>query len=190
MAKKNHKKILGEKKTNKKNMKYVPTFESFIGGSQKLNEEDEFGNEDPHGNMDGAVVYIKGTKLKYAIFDSDMNYSGTVCAKQDLKALEDFYLDGYDGERSTDGLKYPTEMWDVYSEYCNDSRDKDGSCEAAQKKKFAPLTKLLKCELDDIVFFELIHNELDYYTEEEYEYAEEKDEEIKFSTKKYSLKGY
>ena len=76
---KNHTKITNEKKNNKKNMKYVPTFESFIGGSQKLNE-DEFGNEDPHGDMWGAVVTIKGTKLKYAWFDCDMSYSGTVCA--------------------------------------------------------------------------------------------------------------
>lgn len=170
--------------------KHIQTFESFIGGSQKVNE-DKFGNKDPHGDMNGAVVTIKGTKLKFAWFDAPgMNYSGTICARQDLKALEDFYLDGYDGKRSTDALKYPTEMWDVYSEYCNDSQDKDGSCEAAQREKFAPLTKLLKCDYDDIVFFELIHNELDYYTEEEYEYAEEKDEELNFSSKKYNLKGY
>ena len=182
MAKKNH-------KNHKKNMKYVPTFESFIGGSPKLNE-DEFGNEDPHGNMKGAVVTIKGTKLKYAWFEDERNYFGTICARQDLQALEDLYLDGYDGKRSTDGVKYPTEMWEVYAEYCNDSRDEDGSCEAAQRKKFAPLTKLLKCDLNDLVFFELIHNELDYYTEEEYEYAEANDEDLEFSIKKYSLKGF
>ena len=169
---------------NNKTMKYVKLFEQFIG-SQKVNE-DEFGNEDPHGDMWGAVVTIKGTRLKYAWFDCDMSYSGTVCARQDLQALEDFYLDGYEGERSTDGVEYPTEMLDVYDEYCNDS----SSCAAAQEKKFAPLAKLLKCDPEDIVFFELLHNELDYYTEEEYEYAEEKDETLKFGTKKYSLIGY
>ena len=77
------------------------------------------GEEDPHLNMDGAVYSIKGTKLKYFYFDSDMNYAGTVCSKKDIKALEAFYLDGKKAS-TKDGIKYATPMEDVYGEYCMD----------------------------------------------------------------------
>ncbi len=76
-------------------------------------------DEDPHGNMDGVIVSIKGTKLKYAYFDSDMDYSGTICSKKDIKALEEFYLDGKKAS-TKNGVKFPTEMSDVYGEYCAD----------------------------------------------------------------------
>ena len=175
--------IYEAKQTKQTTMKYIPTFESFIG-SQKLNEDtdwdacegaqkDKFalvckalkceysdlvffellhneldyytdeeydyayekdqdldfsnkdfvlksiGEGDPHRNMDGVIVSIKGTKLKYASFDSDMNYSGTICSKKDIKALEAFYLDGKKAS-TTDGIKYATPMEDVYGEYCMD----------------------------------------------------------------------
>lgn len=74
---------------------------------------------DPHLNMDGVIVSIKGTKLKYAYFDSDMNYSGTICSKKDIKALEAFFLDGKKPS-TKDGVLYATEMSDVYGEYCTD----------------------------------------------------------------------
>jgi len=168
-----------EKKNNKikkqTTMKHIPTFESFIG-SQKVNE----GETDPHGNLTGVVVTIKGTKLKYAYFDSDMGYSGTICAEKDIKALESFYLDGAKPS-TTDGVKYPTDMWDVYSEYSEE--------EAAWEEKFAPITKALGCKFKDLVYFELLHNELDYYTEEEYESAQEKDEELEFVSKKFKAKS-
>jgi len=77
------------------------------------------GDEDPHLNMDGVIVSIKGTKLKYFYFDSDMNYSGTVCSEKDIKALEEFYLDGQKAS-TKDGIKNPTSMFDVYGEYCMD----------------------------------------------------------------------
>ena len=82
-----------------------------------LKKIDEDG--DPHGNMDGVIVSIKGTKLKYAYFDSDMNYSGTICSKKDIKALEAFYLDGKKAS-TKDGIVNATEMSDVYGEYCMD----------------------------------------------------------------------
>ena len=82
-----------------------------------LKKIDEDG--DPHGNMDGVIVNLKGTKLKYAYFDSDMNYSGTICSKKDIKALEAFYLDGKKAS-TKDGVQNPTEMSDVYGEYCMD----------------------------------------------------------------------
>ena len=75
--------------------------------------------EDPHLNMDGVIVSIKGTKLKYAYFDSDMDYSGTICSKKDIKALEAFFLDGKKAS-TKDGIVYATEMSDVYGEYCMD----------------------------------------------------------------------
>jgi len=83
----------------------------------KLKAIDEDG--DPHGNMDGVIVNIKGTKLKYAYFDSDMNYSGNICSKKDIKALEAFYLDGKKAS-TKDGIVNATEMSDVYDEYCMD----------------------------------------------------------------------
>lgn len=75
--------------------------------------------EDPHLNMEGVIVSIKGTKLKYAYFDSDMDYSGTICSKKDIKALEAFFLDGKKAS-TKDGIVYATEMSDVYGEYCMD----------------------------------------------------------------------
>ena len=75
--------------------------------------------EDPHLNMEGVIVSIKGTKLKYAYFDSDMDYSGTICSKKDIKALEAFFLDGKKPS-TKDGVLYATEMSDVYGEYCTD----------------------------------------------------------------------
>tara|TARA_B100000900_G_C20542692_1_gene701199 strand:- start:382 stop:1356 length:975 start_codon:yes stop_codon:yes gene_type:complete len=81
---------------------------------------DSINSEDPHGRCEGAVVGIKGTKLKYAWFDApDMQYSGTIASSKDLQALEDFYLDGYDGQRSK-AIQYATPMYDVYDEYCSD----------------------------------------------------------------------
>lgn len=81
---------------------------------------DTIGDGDPHGRCDGAVVAIKGTKLKYAWFDApDMRYSGTIASINDLQALEDFYLDGYEGTRSK-AIQYATPMSDVYDEYCSD----------------------------------------------------------------------
>ena len=77
------------------------------------------GEGDPHRNMDGVIVSIKGTKLKYAYFDSDMDYSGTICSKKDIKALEAFFLDGKKAS-TKDGIVYATEMSDVYGEYCMD----------------------------------------------------------------------
>jgi hypothetical protein len=82
-----------------------------------LNQIDK--NGDPHGSMGGVIVSIKGTKLKYAYFDSDMDYSGTICSKKDIKALEAFFLDGKKPS-TKDGFEYPTEMSDVYGEYCAD----------------------------------------------------------------------
>ena len=157
-------------------MKYVPTFESFIG-SQKVNENEMI---DPHGDLDGVIVSIKGTKLKYAYFDSEMRYSGTICAEKDLKALESFYLDGAKPS-TTDGVKNPTDMWDVYSEYSEE--------EDAWEKKFAPITKALGCKFKDLVYFELLHNELDYYTAEEYEAAFDKDQDLEFASKKFKAKS-
>ena len=75
----------------------------------------------------------------------------------------------------------------IGSKKLNEDTDWD-ACDAAQKKKFAPVTKALKCEYSDLVFFELLHNELGYYTEEEYEYAFEKDQELEFTSTKFALK--
>lgn len=81
---------------------------------------DAINDEDPHGRCEGAIVGIKGTKLKYASFDApDMSYSGTIASSKDLQALEDFYLDGYEGKRSK-AIQYATPMYDVYGEYCMD----------------------------------------------------------------------
>ena len=162
-------------------MKHVKLFEAFVA-SQKLNE-----NEDPHGDMTVDVYSIKGTKLKYAgFYAGGMGYSGTVCAEKDLQALEDVYLDGYEGKRTKDILKYATVMYDVYGEYC----EEEESCDEAQKEKFAPLCKALKCDYYDLVFLEILHWELDEYTEEEYEYAEAKDQELEVTKKSFKLKGY
>tara|TARA_B110000967_G_C18461214_1_gene352733 strand:+ start:60 stop:536 length:477 start_codon:yes stop_codon:yes gene_type:complete len=155
-------------------MKHLQLFEAFLA-SQKLNE-----SEDPHGDMDGVIVSIKGTKLKYAYFDSAMDYSGTICSEKDLPSLENFFLDGKVAS-TKDGVKHPTEMWDVYGEY---SRDKD-----AWEKKFAPVTKALGCKFSDLVFLEILHNEDGTYTEEEYEQAFDKDQEIEFTKKAFDLKS-
>tara|TARA_Y100000385_G_scaffold177277_1_gene183307 strand:+ start:258 stop:770 length:513 start_codon:yes stop_codon:yes gene_type:complete len=81
---------------------------------------DTINDEDPHGRCTGAVVEIPGTKLKYAQFDApDMMYSGQIASSKDLQALEDFYLDGYEGKRSK-AIQYATPMYDVYGEYCVD----------------------------------------------------------------------
>jgi hypothetical protein len=151
-------------------MKHIKLFEAFVA-SQKLNE-----SEDPHGDMSGVIISIKGTKLKYVYFDSDMDYSGIICSEKDIPSLENFFLDGKVAS-TKDGVKYPTEMGDVYSEY---SQDED-----AWEKKFAPVTKELGCKFSDLVFLELLHNELDYYTEEEYEQAFDKRQStMKDTTKK------
>ena len=165
-------------------MKRVKLFEAFVA-SQKLNE-----NEDPHGDMTVDVFSIKGTKLKYAgFYAGGMGYSGTVCAEKDLQALENFFLDG-EVASTKDGVKYPTIMYDVYGEYCEDIKDEDGSCDKAQKEKFAPLCKALNCDYYDLVFLEILQWEKDEYTEEEYKYAEAKDEELEVTKKSFKLKGY
>ena len=48
-----------------------------------------------------------------------MDYSGTICSKKDIKALEAFFLDGKKAS-TKDGIVYATEMSDVYGEYCMD----------------------------------------------------------------------
>lgn len=60
-------------------------------------------------------------------------------------------------------------------------------CGTAQAEKWAPICKLLKCDYYDLVFFELIHDEMGVYTEEEYTYAREKDEAQSFTPKKFKL---
>ena len=135
--------------------------------------------------MDITMISPKGTKLKYAYFDSDMGYSAPVCNAKDLPALEEFFLGGKKASTKL-GVQNPLEMSDVYYEYCEDA-----DCARAQQAKFAPLCKELKCKYSDLVFFELLHWEADIYTTAEYEEAEEKHDEIENSVNKsFSLKGF
>ena len=156
-------------------MKHIKLFEAFV--ASKLNESDN----DPHGEVEAGLMTFKQGGLKLVSHNDDNGYSGYICKDGDKAALVKFLLDGFDGKLSKiEGDS--TMMSDVYSEYSDDTD--------AMEAKWEPVTKFLKCKFDDLIFLDLLTNEADFYTEEEYDFAAETLGNAKITNKSVKLKGF
>lgn len=156
-------------------MKHIKLFEAFI--ASKLNESDN----DPHGEVKAGLITFKQGGLKLVTHNDDNGYFGYICKEGDKAALVKFLLDGFDGKLSKiEGDS--TMMSDVYSEYSDDTD--------AMEAKWEPVTKFLKCKFDDLIFLDLLTNEADFYTEEEYDFAAETLDNAKVTDKSVKLKGF